>query len=131
MSETAEKARDYQLLASERQEQTALFDWAEWQGNIIPELKLLAAIPNGQVRTGQTLEPGLRKGFPDTFLPVARKGYHGLLIELKVGRNQPSPEQVEWLEKLSEQGYLAVAAWGAEEAIEILSEYLGLPPSEV
>jgi hypothetical protein len=105
-----------------------------------PELRLLHAIPNGaklpwlRDKRGQRFSPqafklkaeGLRSGVPDLCLPAPRKGYHGLYIELKHGDNKPTDDQVWWLDRLSEQGYLALVCWEADEAIEAIGEYLGI-----
>jgi hypothetical protein len=109
---------------SERSEQAALIQWADWQGRVIPEAGLLFAIPNGQARPGQPLEPGLRKGVPDLFLPVPRGQYHGLFIELKYGRNRPSPEQAEWMVRLSQQGYRTAVCYGWMDAKDVILNYL-------
>lgn len=108
------------LPVSEHDEQAALFEWADWHTYQCPELGMLYAIPNGQVRPGQRLEPGLKAGVPDIHLPVARRGFHGLYIELKVGSNRPKPEQVEWLNRLSDAGYRAVCCWGQDEAKDVI-----------
>lgn len=89
------------------------------------EYGLIFAIPNGQYRQGQRMEPGLRPGVPDLFLPVARHGYHGLFIELKCGDNKPLQKQLEWLEHLRAEGYLCEVVWDSvDEVIEIIEEYL-------
>ena len=125
---------------SEHDEQVCVLDWAKRLEFQHPELELLHAIPNGaklpynRDSRGRRYSPqaaklkaeGLRAGVPDLCLPVARHGMHGLYIELKHGRNKPSEEQVRMLDRLSEQGYLAVVCWEAEEAIETISEYLGI-----
>lgn len=111
-------------MATERDEQAALFDWAEWQGNITPELKLLYAIPNGQYRPGQAMEPGLKAGVPDICLPVARGGYHSLYVELKVGSNSPSKEQKRWITSLRKAGHRVDVCWGYEAAKETILDYL-------
>ena len=59
-------------------------------------------------------------------LPVARNGYHGLYIELKVGENTPSDFQRAFLDALAREGYLALVAYGAQEAYGHLIDYLGL-----
>jgi hypothetical protein len=128
---------------AEHDEQAAVINWAQFLTGQYPELGLLFAIPNGaklpyfeaRSRSGKKYRwspeaeklkaEGLKPGVPDLFLPVARKGYNGLFIELKYGRNKPSEQQVAYLDALSAQGYLAVVCWGAEEAIETITEYLG------
>ena len=64
----------------------------------------LFAIPNGGARnkiTGAKLKAeGVRKGIPDLFLSVPSipgwECYNGMYMELKVGRNKLSPEQLEF-----------------------------------
>jgi hypothetical protein len=93
-----------------------------------PELRLLFAIPNGAARdkaTGALLKrEGVKAGVPDLCLPVARGGFNGLFIELKIGRNRPAERQAAWLDALTAEGYLAVACWGWCEAREVIEEYL-------
>jgi len=114
---------------TEEQDQIRLFEWAHLQKGKCPELGLLNSSANGvRLPIGlavKTVRLGLRKGYPDIFLPVARKGYHGLYIELKrVKGGKVSPEQEWWLEKLTEQGYYAVVCKGADEAIKTIIDYL-------
>jgi hypothetical protein len=116
---------------SEHSEQAALMQWAAFSEARYPELRLLFAIPNGAARdkiTGAMLKrEGVRAGVPDLCLPCARRGYHGLFIELKVGRNRPAEKQAAWLDALTQAGYLAVACWGWCEAREVIEEYLASP----
>jgi hypothetical protein len=114
---------------SEYSEQAALFEWAELQGNMTPELKLLFAIPNGQYRKGQRPEAGLKAGVPDLMLPVHRSLHHGLFIEMKHGRGALRQEQVEWLEALTGQGYKTAVCYGFEEARAVIEGYLDLSPA--
>ncbi len=69
---------------------------------------------------------GYKKGFPDIFIyePVGK--YHGLAIELKVGYNKPTKEQIEWCNKLNQKGYLAKICTGIDEALEVINQYLKL-----
>jgi hypothetical protein len=69
---------------------------------------------------------GYKRGFPDLFLYEPRGAYHGLAIELKVGYNKPTVEQLTWLNKLTERGYLAVTSNGLDQTIEIIDKYLKL-----
>lgn len=114
--------------------QAALFKWAKYASARHPGLKLLFAIPNGGARdaiTGAMLKAeGVKPGVPDIFLPLPMGGYHGLFIELKTQRGQPSPEQREWLMRLRHRGYAAVLCRGLDEAIDTITSYVagrGLP----
>jgi hypothetical protein len=69
---------------------------------------------------------GYKRGFPDLFIYEARGNFHGLAIELKVGYNKPTVEQLDWIHKLSENGYLATTCRGVDEAIRIINGYLKL-----
>ena len=127
------------LKVSEHGEQVVIFHWADMQASWHPELHLLHAIPNGaklpyRGKGKRRYSPeamrlkaeGLRAGVPDISLPFSSKGYHGLYIELKVGRNKPTDKQAWWLDQLTQQGYLALACWGADEAINVIKEYLSI-----
>lgn len=121
----------------EDQHQQALFDWALASLGRYPELVGLMHVPNGGRRgrreAGRLKRQGVRAGYPDLVLDVARGGYHGLRIELKATRDdlvQPprvSPEQRVWLERLSAEGYRAVVCEGWEAARDELVAYLALP----
>lgn len=117
---------------SESNEQISLFEWCEYSLGKYPELQLLFHVPNGGYRStataGRMKAEGVKAGVPDLFLPVARQGYHGLFIEMKAGRNKPTAYQTQWLENLSNQGYLAVVCYGWEEAAKVLTEYLDEVP---
>ena len=67
---------------------------------------------------------GVKSGIPDLHLPVARKGYHSLYIELKSKNGRLSDSQKWWLDKLSEQGHLCMVCRGPKEAFEQLVRYL-------
>ena len=69
---------------------------------------------------------GYKKGFPDLFIYEPRGNYNGLAIELKVGYNKPTIEQLNWLKNLTNKGYLATTCTGIDEAIKIIDEYLKL-----
>jgi hypothetical protein len=116
---------------TESQEQQALFHWARLQEGAFPELGLLVHVPNGGLRNMPEAvrfkAEGVRKGFPDLLLPVARGGYHSLAIELKRRKHgKISPEQKRWIDSLNEQGYLASVCYGWEDASRMLMEYLRL-----
>lgn len=113
---------------TEHAEQVAVVDWFDRR---FPALRgRLAAVPNGGARhkavAGKLKAEGVRKGYLDLQLLVARGGYHGLLIEMKRRKGgRVETEQADWLDWHTEQGYLAVVCRGADEARAVISEYLG------
>ena len=123
----------------EHDEQAALFTWAELQEAAHPELRNLFAVPNGGARhpavAAQLKAEGVRRGVPDVFLAVMRRGndgrtWGGLFVEMKRKPNKPTPEQEEWIARLRASGYMAVVCYGAQEAEQCIMAYLvqeGLP----
>ena len=113
---------------SESEEQICLFRWAQWACCKYPELKLLFHVPNEgkrSVYTGARMRSeGLRAGVPDICLPVAKKRYHGLFVEMKAGKNKPTANQIEWLSSLEEQGYMTAICYGWEAAKAVIENYL-------
>lgn len=113
----------------EAAEQTALFRWAAYSTGRYPELATLFHIPNGgsrDYREAHNLRlQGVKRGVPDIFLPAARKGFHGLFIELKRTKGgKVSEDQRAWLDALTRQGYRAVVCYGFEEAQHEIESYL-------
>ena len=93
-----------------------------------PELVRLMAIPNGGHRgkaaAGKIRAEGAKPGVPDLFLPVARRGQHGLWIELKKAGGSPSPEQLDWLLYLHHAGYAAHICNDPATVRQIVTAYL-------
>lgn len=70
---------------------------------------------------------GVSAGFPDLTIPLARKSYHGLYIELKrVSGGKLSEHQLWWRDVLIREGYAWFEAKGASAAIDIIKNYLDL-----
>ena len=108
--------------ATETQEQITIIKYCDLKK--IP----IYAIPNGGYRNvieARNLKlQGVKSGVPDMCIPLARKGYHGLYIELKVGKNKPSTNQLKWIEILNTNGYKAVVCYGFDETIKTIEDYL-------
>lgn len=116
-------------IPTENAEQCALFTWAQINTSKLKELALLHAIPNGGYRSMSTAKvlkmTGVKAGVPDMFLPVARKGFHGLYIELKrIKRSALSAHQAEWIDALKAQGYKCEVCKGWIEARDTILGYL-------
>lgn len=115
---------------SEHAHQSALFCWAALPDNRAqwPVLELMFAIPNGGERNkivaAKLKAEGVKSGVLDIFLPVPCKGYHGLFVEMKVGRNKPTPEQIDFGTKVERLGYKCVVAYSWIMAREYITTYL-------
>ena len=107
---------------TEAEAQETVVEWCEWHH--LP----VFAIPNGGKRNAAEAahmkRQGVRAGVPDLCIPIAKGKYHGLYIEMKVGRNKPTALQMEWLTRLRDNGYAAFVCYGADNAIACIREYL-------
>jgi hypothetical protein len=119
------------MIQHEENEQIALFEWARLSENRYPELRWMFHIPNGGARhkatAGRLKSAGVKAGVLDIFLPVPKGIYHGMFIEMKHGKNKPTPEQMAWLEYLKDVGYKTAVCYGCYEAIDTIKEYLEEP----
>lgn len=110
---------------TEHDEQYKLFLWTRYR----PELRWMFAIPNGGYRTkataGKMVAEGVKRGVPDLMLPLPTDKFHGLFIEMKFGKNKMTPEQKEFFDYATQQGYCCRVAYSADEAMKIIDEYLG------
>ena len=117
-------------MPTEAEEQAALFQWAKLVEGSKPQLRLLYAIPNGgsrhKLEAANLKRQGLKAGVPDICLAYPCGVYHGLYIELKVGKNKPSDLQKEWLTNLRAAGYMTAVCYGFQEAKDMIEKYLKL-----
>ncbi len=77
---------------------------------------------------GGTLKKmGMQKGFPDFHLPLMKRHYGALYMEVKVNRNSYiSPEQRYWITYLKQQGYYADFCYGFDDGKAFIERYLAL-----
>ncbi len=114
----------------EHDEQVAVFEYAQFM--LLRDIRwgLLFAIPNGGQRNVITAvrlkAEGVKSGVPDIMLPVACGKFHGLFIEMKVGKNKLSENQMLWSEQLIIAGYLVQVCYSSNEAIYLIEQYLKL-----
>ena len=115
---------------TEHDEQYKLFSLTRYR----PELRWVFAIPNGGQRNkivaARLKQEGVKKGVPDVCLLIPSNGYHALFIEMKFKKNKLTPEQREFFDFATQQGYCCKVAYSADEAIEIIDDYLGLNDDE-
>lgn len=100
------------------------------------EPELLYAVPNGAVygsgdermiRARILIDEGLRAGWPDVGLDVARHGFHGLRIEMKLPDTKPDTNQLRIHSILRSQGYKVEVCRSLEEAKAVIGGYLKIP----
>lgn len=115
-------------LDDESGHQEALFSWAGYQLERMPELEYMHHVPNGGRRDAATARAlkrqGVKAGVPDIHLPAPRGKYHGLYIELKAGKNTTTGNQKRWLEYLKKQGYFTAVCYGWQAAAALIENYL-------
>lgn len=122
---------------SEDGHQAALFCWAQQNKDDYPGIQFMFAIPNGGQRdaiTGARLKmTGVKPGVPDVFLPLPRRTYAGLFIEMKkpadkekkVRAGKTSSAQDVYIEYLTAAHYLVVVCFSWEDAVQALIWYYG------
>lgn len=97
--------------------------WREYAG-------LLHHSPNGgkrnAIEAAKFKAMGVRAGFPDLILCVARHGYHGLFIELKTAKGRQSDNQKYYEYVLEEQGYRYEVVRSLEDFRNLINEYLSV-----
>lgn len=116
------------VIATEEQEQISLFNRAQYYSIICNHL---IAIPNGGLRNKVIAKKlklaGVKAGVSDIFFALPCCGYAGLWIELKRKNTTDcaiSDLQKEWLRRMIAAGYMAKVAKGADEAWQIINDYL-------
>lgn len=95
----------------------------------LDSLKLLwFHCPNGGSRNkieGAKLKGmGVKKGVSDVIICEPRLQYSGMIIELKVGRNKVSPEQLEFLDNMKARGWRTLISYSLDEVMQEVDQYI-------
>ena len=119
------------IIPTEYWEQCSLFEWAEKNVNHHYELWLLNASINGvRLSIGQAVKckkAGMKAGYPDVNLPVARQGFNQLYIEMKrTEGGKLNKDQIVWHKLLRDEGNRVEVCRGWHEAKDVLINYLTL-----
>ena len=116
------------MRSKEAQEQAILIQWCKLNENRVEALKYIFHVPNGgyrnKIEAANLKRQGVKSGVPDLLLLVPNDKYIGLAIEMKVGKNKATENQLRWLKFLKKQGYKTCICYGAEEGIKVIKEYL-------
>jgi len=67
---------------------------------------------------------GMKAGVPDIFMAHPCGKWHGLFIEFKAGKNQPTEAQLLMMIRFEAEGYLCKVAYTVADAIAITDQYL-------
>lgn len=115
----------------ETMEQEALVKWFK----LAYPNEIMFCIPNQLVRGERhaiaMARSGVVGGIPDLCIPVARKGCHGLFVELKRPqvfggpKGVVSAKQKAVIHYLISRDYAAIICWGWVDAMEQITEYMG------
>lgn len=113
---------------TEEQAQRFIFEWAYWEQKKYPPLKSMYHAANEgkrSARAGAELKrQGMRPGVSDICLPYASGKYNNLYVELKVGTNPASGNQMDFIDEINAIGGKALVVYGSEAAIEVITAYL-------
>lgn len=112
----------------ESEEAKTFWKWAQYH----PIAKdHLFAIPNGGTRNVKEAvnmrAQGVRVGVSDYMLAYPYEGKSGMFLELKRANksiSRISVEQAVWMARMERAGYETKVAYGADEAIKAVEEYL-------
>ena len=90
---------------------------------------LIYAIPNGGQRNvivaSKLKAEGVLSGVPDLHIPIAKKGYNGLYVELKNGKSgKVSDNQLTIMEKLQSEGYRCEVCRSFDEFRNVVNDYM-------
>lgn len=124
--------------------QRALFQWIDLATPRIPQLAVAFHPANGGKRDAREAARlkglGVRPGVPDVMIPargpqpdyfdpsLRHRGYTGLAIELKAGKNKPTPEQMRWADNLRKAGWEVRVCYSFDEARQAIADYFGVKP---
>ena len=67
---------------------------------------------------------GYKRGFPDIFIYESVGEFHGLAIELKVGKNRATKDQLKWQKELNKRNYVSEICNGIDETLKVINQYL-------
>jgi hypothetical protein len=85
------------------------------------------AIPNGGLRSKAVARAlkaeGVKAGVADIFICRQSSMFNGLFIEVKFGNNKQTEKQIEFQDKVTNEGYLYRVVRSISDLIELLEFY--------
>lgn len=89
---------------------------------------IFTAVPSwgqGVIQGRKNKRMGLCKDWPDLFFAEPRGVWKGLFVEIKSESGRKGKGQEQMIEELNRRGYFACFAIGFNEAVRIITSYLG------
>jgi len=80
----------------------------------------------GKAESGRFKAMGVKAGVPDILILDPRPGFAGFAIELKVGKNDTSEFQDQWIMNLRKRGWKILITWSLDEFIFEVESYYGI-----
>lgn len=113
-------------LQKEQAEHINIVNWFNYQfPELQDDLHHFANERRCSIQQGRLLKRmGVKKGVADFFLALPQNGKPGLWIELKVGKNKPSKEQIAFADRKIDRGYEFAFVWGFDAARASIITYL-------
>lgn len=115
---------------SEHTEQAAVCDWLDhYYPNVLYWANINGAWLAGSrqqriMQVNKLKAEGYLPGVADLTIAEPRGGYHGMFLEMKTITGSLSENQEWFLAQVRERGYYAVTAYGYDEAVQYLTDYL-------
>lgn len=111
---------------SESNEQIAAMDWLRVQHpKIVPYTMHIGNERKSSYYAGYIMKRmGVLPGASDLLIAYPVGPYHGAFIEIKSKVGKPSDLQLAFLNRMQRVGYYTALAYGADEVINAITEYL-------
>ena len=103
---------------TEQQTQSAILDLIRFRGGVATRVNSGSAVFKGSNGVTNVIR-GAEKGTSD-IIGLYRAYY--LAIEVKHGKNKPTPEQLEFGRQVRDAGGYFLVAWDVDDAIKLLDE---------
>ncbi len=112
-------------MGKEQAAMIAIFDWVRWN-KFDKFIWHTANERQTSIQSGALLKRmGVKSGVSDITISKPSRGYLGAYMEVKIGKNKATQNQINFLKDREEEGYYTSVIWGVDETIERIKWYLG------
>lgn len=130
--EREEKKREYETIKKKKPPKKPRDCLTEYQEhveivNVLKKTGSKFLHPNNNARNAVSAKRaksmGMVAGAADLIVfstPPRRPNFKGVCLEVKALDGRPSRSQIEWLQGMSQVGFLSYVVWGAEAGVEVL-----------